>query len=106
MDFAGPIYVKDVFAKKGDMNKVCIALFTRAATRAVHLELVPNLSAQSFIRALSRFKGRRGIPVLIVSDNRKTFKDSKGQAQCHRDGIKWKFNVEAAPWWGGLLNGW
>ena len=45
MDFAGPIYVKDVFAKKGDMNKVYIALFTCAATRAVHLELVPNRNA-------------------------------------------------------------
>ena len=29
VDFAGPIYVKDVFAKKGDMNKVYIALFTQ-----------------------------------------------------------------------------
>ena len=45
VDFAGPIYVKDVFTKKGDMNKSYIALFTCAATRAVHLELVPNLSA-------------------------------------------------------------
>ena len=106
VDFAGPIYVKDVFAKKGDMNKVYIALFTCAATRAVHLQLVPNPSAQSFIRALARFKGRRGIPVLIVSDNGKTFKDSKVQAQCQRDGIRWKFNVEAALWWGGFLNGW
>ena len=25
VDFAGPIYVKDVFAQKGDMNKVYIA---------------------------------------------------------------------------------
>ena len=60
VDFAGPMYVKDVFAKKGDMNKV-----TCAATRAVHLELVPNLSAESFIRALAPFKERRGISVLI-----------------------------------------
>ena len=103
VDFAGPIYVKDVFAKNGDMNKVYIALFTCAATRAVHLELVPNLSAESFIRALARFKGRRGIPVLIVSDNGKTFKDSRVQAQCRRDGTQWKFNVEAAPWWGGFF---
>ena len=76
VDFAGPIYVKDVFAKKGDTNKVCIALLTCAATRAVHLELVSNLIAESFIRAFARFKGRRGVPVLIVSDIGKTFKDS------------------------------
>ena len=100
VDFAGPTYVKDVFTKKGDMNKVYIALFTCAATRAVHLELVPNLSAESFIRALARFKGRRGIPILIVSDHGK---DSRMQAQCQRDGPHWKFNVEAAPRWGGFF---
>ena len=77
VDFAGPVYVKDVYSKKVEMNKAYIALFTCATTRAVHLELVPNLRAESFTRALIRFKGRRGTPALIVSDNGKTFKDSR-----------------------------
>lgn len=103
MDFAGPMYVRDIFAKGGGMNKVYIALFTCATSRAVHLELVPSLTAESFIKALARFKGRRGTPTLIVSDNGKTFKDSRVQAYCQRDGTKWRFNVEAAPWWGGFF---
>ena len=70
VDFVGPLYVKDVFLKKGEMNKAYITLFTCATSRTVHLELVPNLSAES---ALIRFKGRRGTPTLIVSDNGKTF---------------------------------
>ncbi|XP_068738177.1 uncharacterized protein [Montipora capricornis] len=98
VDFAGPVYVRDIFAKGGGMNKVYIALFTCISSRAVHLELVP-----SFIKALARFKGRRGTPTLIVSDNGKTFKDSRVQAYCQRDGTKWRFNVEAAPWWGGFF---
>ena len=73
VDFAGPMYVRDIFAKGGGMNKVYIALFTCATSRAVHLELVPSLTAESFIKALARFKGRRGTPTLIVSDNGKTF---------------------------------
>ncbi|XP_068734499.1 uncharacterized protein [Montipora capricornis] len=89
------------------MNKVYIALFTGATSRAVHLELVPSLTAESFIKALARFKGRRGTPTgtptLIVSDNGKTFKDSRVQAYCQRDGTKWRFNVEAAHWWGGFF---
>lgn len=44
VDFAGPLYAKDVFSKKGEINKVCIALFTCAILRAVHLELMPSLS--------------------------------------------------------------
>ena len=31
------------------------------------------------------------------------FKDSRVQAYCQRDGTKWRFNVEAAPWWGGFF---
>ena len=54
-DFAGPMYVK-MISKSRDVNEVYIALFTCAATRAVHLELVPNLSAESFIRALLALK--------------------------------------------------
>ena len=73
VDFAGPMYVRDIFAKGGGMNKVYIALFTCATSRAVHLELLPSLTAESFIKALARFKGRRGTPTLIVSDNGKTF---------------------------------
>ena len=103
VDFAGPMYVRDIFAKRGEMNKVYIALFTCATSRAVHLELVPSLTAESFIKALARFKGRRGTPTLIVSDNGKTFKDSRAQAYCQRDGTTWRFNVEAAPWWGGFF---
>ena len=60
VDFAGPMYVRDIFAKVGGMNKDYIALFTCATSRAVHLELLPSLTAESFIKALARFKERRG----------------------------------------------
>ena len=106
VDFAGPIYVKDVFAKKGDTNTVYIALLTCAATRAVHLELVSNLIAESFIRAFARFKGRRGFPVLIVSDNGKTFKDSRVQAQCQRDAHSGSSTLKQPLGGVGFLNGW
>ena len=75
------------------MNKVYIALFTCATSQAVHLELVPSLRAESLVKALARFKGRRGTPTLIASDNGKTFKNSRVQRQ----------RVEAAPWWGGFF---
>jgi len=61
-DLDGPVYVKVVFLKKGEMNKAYITLFTCATFRVVYLELMPNLSAERFISALIRFKGRRGTP--------------------------------------------
>ena len=103
VDFAGPVYLRDIYVKSEELNKAYIALFTCASTRGVHLELVPDQTTPSFIRALVRFKGRRGSPVLIISDNGKTFKDSRLKAYCTRENIEWRYNVERAPWWGGFF---
>ena len=85
------------------MFKVHIVLYTCAATRAVHLDLVPDTGASSFIRSLKRFIGRRGIPNLI-SDNATCFKNEevKLSEELVIQGIKWKFIVETSPWWGGF----
>lgn len=73
VDFAGPLYVK---SKKGEMEKVSIALFSCCVTSTVHLSrtlaLVEDLSAAAFQRCLQRFTARRGTLALIVSDNTKT----------------------------------
>ena len=54
-----------------------IALFSCRVTRAIHLELVRDLSAETFLCCFRRFVARRGVPSLIVSDNAKTFKASE-----------------------------
>ena len=84
------------------MYKCYIALFTCASTRAIHLELTPDLSTNSFIRVLKRFIGRRGFPGLIISDNGTTFKDAKVKKFTLERNIEWKFNVPTASWWGGF----
>ena len=96
------------------MRKVYIALFSCRVTRAIHLELVEDLSTGAFIRALRRFAGRRGTPVLTISDNAKTFKAAdKALKKIYNHPevanelsskmIEWKFNLERAPWWGGFF---
>uniref|UniRef100_A0A0N4US11 Integrase catalytic domain-containing protein n=1 Tax=Dracunculus medinensis TaxID=318479 RepID=A0A0N4US11_DRAME len=55
------------------MAKRWVALFTSFTTRAVHLELADDLSAESFLTALRRFVARRGCPKLILSDNASQF---------------------------------
>ena len=77
VDFAGPLYVK---SKTGGMEKVYIALFSCCVTRAIHLELVEDLSAAAFRHCLRRFAARYGTPALIVSDNAKPFKRSTEKA--------------------------
>ena len=108
VDFAGPLYVKKV------NSKAWICLYTCCVTRAIHLELVPDLSTQTFIRSMKRFTSRRGLPIRMVSDNGKTFKGTAKEirsifthpdVQSHTSsvGIKWDFNLPKAPWWGGLF---
>ena len=72
IDFAGPLFVKS----DGKLKKVYVCLFTCTSTRAVHLELAPDLSASSFLLLFRRFVSRRGLPVTLFSDNAKMFKTS------------------------------
>ena len=110
VDFAGPMFAKT----KSGMSKVYIALFTCCVTRAVHLELVHDLTAATFLRCLRRFVGRRGAPKIMVSDNAKTFKaaakalrelytNKEVKNSLTNKGIDWRFNLERAPWWGGFF---
>ena len=116
MDYAGPLYIKEPDCST--TKKVYIRLFTCCWTRAIHLELGTDLSADEFIRCLRRFTARRGLPEIIVSDNAKTFKSA---AKILRKGvfipkcqeiplnrrISWMFNMDRAHWWGGFFSkGW
>ena len=48
VDFTGSLYVRGL---EGEM-KVYVCLFTCAVTRAIHLEVVTDLSVETFILAL------------------------------------------------------
>ena len=69
VDFAGPLHVK---ATKSE--KMWICLYTCCVTHAIHIDVVPDMSTETFVRCLKRFCARRGIPLVIVSDNAKTFR--------------------------------
>ena len=112
VDFAGPLYIKN----KSLVNekKVWICLYTCCIIRAVHLELVPDMTTEAFIRSFKRFTARRGFPRKLVSDNGKTFKSaarsieailnqSEVQQYFAGVGMEWIFNLEKAPWWGGVF---
>ena len=53
--------------------KVHVCLFTCAVTRAVHLELVTDLSVETFMLAVRRFSGHRSTPKTTISDNASTY---------------------------------
>lgn len=90
-----------------------ICLFTCCITRAVHLEVVPNLTAQAFLKCFRRYVGCRSTPSFVIPDNAKTFKSASKELEkimndpsvirhFTQERIKWSYNLEKAPWWGGF----
>ncbi|XP_062557830.1 uncharacterized protein LOC134222688 [Armigeres subalbatus] len=76
LHFCGPVYLKPVH-RKAPLQKIFIAVYICFATKAVHLELVCDLSNDAFIASLRRFIARRGIPEEIQSDNGTNFQCAK-----------------------------
>ena len=73
VDYAGPFQIKYGYVKKPTILKAYICLFVCLAVKAVHLELVSDLTTEAFIAALRRFTARRGYPTLIWSDHGTNF---------------------------------
>ncbi|XP_055589301.1 uncharacterized protein LOC129741588 [Uranotaenia lowii] len=62
VDFAGPVSLQQRNRRSTVTYKGYIAVFICMATRAIHLELVGDLTSEAFIGALQRFIGRRALP--------------------------------------------
>ena len=114
LDFTWPLYITS--SKEGQSNEIAqtyICLYTCASTRAIHLELLRDLSVKSFLQSFRRFASRRGLPSTLLSHNAKTFKagckEVKTIVRSHEvqrylssNRVTWKFIVERPPWWGGF----
>ena len=79
LDYAGPVLLHQSKGRGVKTTKGYIALFICLSTKAVHLELVGDLTTDSFIGALKRFVGRRGRPSKIWSDNASTFQGANAE---------------------------
>ncbi|XP_035209891.1 uncharacterized protein LOC118184340 [Stegodyphus dumicola] len=97
-----------------------VSIFVCFSTKAVHLELVSDLSTSTFLAALKRFITRRGKPSKISSDCATNFKGAskelkeilKNAARIEKssglcdyitsEGITWLFNPPTSPHYGGL----
>ena len=69
IDFTGALYVRQNHTE----GKVYICLFTCATTRAVHLEVVTDLSVETFLMVFRRFSSRKSLPQVVMSDNASTY---------------------------------
>ncbi|XP_023309862.1 uncharacterized protein LOC111691384 [Anoplophora glabripennis] len=114
VDYAGPIMIKDKKGRGCKPIKSYICLFICFTTRAIHFELVSDLTTESFIGAFRIFVSRRGKPHEVYSDNGTNFvgaafelakflliQNESLTESFALEGIKWKFIPAHSPHFGG-----
>jgi len=114
MYYEGPFIVKESRRRGARTQKAYLTLSICMAVKAVHLEIVTDLSKESFLSALDRFTSHRGIPANIYSDyctnyvgaakQIKALLETNNARQAISSWIQceWHLNPPAAPHLGGL----
>lgn len=116
VDYAGPFRVKLYRLRKIQLIKVYLCLFICFTSKSVHLEIVTDLSTDTFIASLTRFISRRGLVSDLYSDCgtnfigtssslRRTFEElmKRPETQRFAEGqIRFHFIPPRSPHQGGL----
>lgn len=118
VDYAGPLLTHIIRGRGQKTYKSYVCLFVCMATKAVHIELVSDLTTEAFIGALRRFIARRGICSEIYCDNGSNFIGAATQlTELYKflnenantisnslltDRISFKFIPPSSPHFGGL----
>ncbi|XP_045448920.1 uncharacterized protein LOC123657418 [Melitaea cinxia] len=122
VDFTGHFDIKINKGRGVKTSKGYVAVFVCFSTKAVHLELVSDLSTPGFLAAFRRFCARRGCPRRVYSDNGTNFVGANRllkreyeqiQKTINQDffrniynyNIEWVFNAPGNPEAGGLWEG-
>ncbi|XP_055917147.1 uncharacterized protein LOC129949607 [Eupeodes corollae] len=116
VDYFGPYNIRIGSKNVRTVKKTYAAVFVCLASKAVHIELAEDLSAEAFINLFTRFVNRRGPCHQLFSDNGTAFvganrllqedlKEWQGayalQHLANR-GTQWHFITPSAPHQGGL----
>lgn len=116
VDYAGPFQIKETKFRNKRILKGWICIFVCLASKAVHIELVTELTSDAFLNALKRFASRRGLCRKLFSDNGTNFiganneltkisnllQNSKFQTYLNNSNIEWSFIPANSPHMGGI----
>nr|XP_049699604.1 uncharacterized protein LOC126053427 isoform X5 [Helicoverpa armigera] len=113
VDYAGPILIADRRGRGCKLVKAYLCIFVCLAVKAVHIELVTDLTKEGYMAALNRFVARRGKPKSILSDNGTNFvgtcnelqqflKQSNISYEVAQRGIEFTFAPPYSPHFNGI----
>ncbi|XP_058810335.1 uncharacterized protein LOC131675383 [Phymastichus coffea] len=120
VDFFGPIMIKEKRDRNRNFLKAYGSVFVCMATKAVHIEVASDLSAEGFLACFRRFVATHGKPTTMYSDNGTNFVGANSELQriyqlhhspefkdaiqtfAAAERIEWNFNPPLLPHFGGL----
>lgn len=114
IDYAGPFRIQENRLRKAREYKVYLSVFVCMSVKAVHFELVSDLTTDAFIAALDRFVSRRGCPDHLYSDCGTNFvgaanvlrqlvnDEANHEMLTRATSCVWHFNAPGAPHFGGI----
>ncbi|XP_033212186.1 uncharacterized protein LOC117169789 [Belonocnema kinseyi] len=121
IDFCGPFFIKKKKYRNRVKVKIYAAVFVCFVTKAVHIEIVSDLTSEAFLACLRTFFARRRKSSDLYSDNATNFKGAKreidelyqflknqrnideiAQHLANRDRVAWHFIPPRSPHFGGL----
>ncbi|KMQ87772.1 hypothetical protein RF55_12859 [Lasius niger] len=120
IDYCGPFMVRESRRRNSKHSKAYAAVFICLSCKAIHIELIFDLSTESFLNAFKRFISRRGKPSDIYTDNGTNFVGAARELkelrqsflnEVRRDGVSdfsaqsgitWHFIPPQSPHFGGL----
>lgn len=120
VDYAGSLLIREGKRRNARHSKAYVAIFVCFSTKAIHIELVSDLTSDAFVAALKRFVSRRGKPACLYSDNGTTFVGAQRQLKelyellnsdhlqadvkqfLREQETSWNFIPPNAPHFGGL----
>ena len=120
VDYAGHLTIKKGHMWKPVLIKAYLAIFICFSSKAVHIEMIEDLSTEDFLAGLKRFIARTGLTLEIHSDNGKNFigarndlyqlyrflQTSEAQSSISNyllsNRIQWNCIPERSPHFGGL----
>lgn len=119
VDYCGPFLYRCSKGRGIKTTKGYIAVFVCFSTKAVHLELVSDLTSAAYLAAFKRFVSRRSLPLEVHSDNGTNFRSAcrvldqqlqeaifqasaTAASLLANDGVSWHFITVSSPHLGGL----
>ena len=120
IDSTSPFFMKHGSSRKLTIVKSYLCIFISLPVKAVHLELVSDMTSEAFIAALHCFIAWRGYPSLLWSDHGSDFISANHELKefnqllksqvaqgitsecCFVRNFEWKFIPEHSPHFGGL----